>query len=382
MAFELVTAPDNVVKIKVIGVGGGGNNVVNRMVRSGVGGVDFVAVNTDKQALNVSSAGYKIQIGEKLTGGKGAGSDPDVGRKAAEESRSQLGKALEDTDMVFITAGMGGGTGTGAAPVVAEVAKERDILTIGVVTRPFDFEGRKRYDQAERGISEMHGKVDALIVIPNDRLKLVSEQRNTFKNAFEIADNVLLQAIQSISDLITMEGIINLDFADVTAIMKGAGYAHMGVGTGSGRDKAEQAARQAIQSPLLETSINGARGVIINITGSPEITLDEVENAATMIKEAAHKDAHIIFGASIDDNLEDAMRVTVIATQFDNGSPTIKAVEKGNYTTPAPAASVEEKTEEAPAEEAAEEPVVENINVVSGGEAEDDFDIIRKMFER
>jgi len=382
MGFEFDNGTDNVVNIKVIGVGGGGGNAVERMLNSGLQGVEFVTINTDKKALLHSASPRKLQIGEKLTKGFGAGSNPEVGKKAAEETRSELSKMLETTDMVFITAGMGGGTGTGAAPVVAEVAKERDILTIGVVTRPFDFEGKKRYEQAEKGITEMHGKVDALIVIPNDRLKLVSEQRITFKNAFEIADNVLLQAIQSISDLITMEGIINLDFADVTAIMKGAGYAHMGVGTGSGRDKAEQAARQAIQSPLLETSINGARGVIINITGSPEITLDEVENAATMIKEAAHKDAHIIFGASIDDNLEDAMRVTVIATQFDNGSPTIKAVEKGNYTTPAPAASVEEKTEEAPAEEAAEEPVVENINVVSGGEAEDDFDIIRKMFER
>jgi len=382
MGFEFDNGTDNVVNIKVIGVGGGGGNAVERMLNSGLQGVEFVTINTDKKALLHSASPRKLQIGEKLTKGFGAGSNPEVGKKAAEETRSELSKMLETTDMVFITAGMGGGTGTGAAPVVAEVAKERDILTIGVVTRPFDFEGKKRYEQAEKGITEMHGKVDALIVIPNDRLKLVSEQRITFKNAFEIADNVLLQAIQSISDLSTMEGIINLDFADVTAIMKGAGYAHMGVGTGSGRDKAEQAARQAIQSPLLETSINGARGVIINITGSPEITLDEVENAATMIKEAAHKDAHIIFGASIDDNLEDAMRVTVIATQFDNGSPTIKAVEKGNYTTPAPAASVEEKTEEAPAEEAAEEPVVENINVVSGGEAEDDFDIIRKMFER
>jgi len=382
MGFEFDNGTDNVVNIKVIGVGGGGGNAVERMLNSGLQGVEFVTINTDKKALLHSASPRKLQIGEKLTKGFGAGSNPEVGKKAAEETRTELSKMLETTDMVFITAGMGGGTGTGAAPVVAEVAKEHEILTIGVVTRPFDFEGRKRYEQAEKGITEMHDKVDALIVIPNDRLKLVSEQRITFKNAFEIADNVLLQAIQSISDLITMEGIINLDFADVTAIMKGAGYAHMGVGIGSGRDKAEQAARQAIQSPLLETSINGARGVIINITGSPEITLDEVENAATMIKEAAHKEAHIIFGASIDDNMEDAMRVTVIATQFDNGSPTVKAVEKGNYT-PAAAAPVEEKPAEVVAvEETVEEPVVENINVVTGGEAEDDFDIIRKMFER
>ncbi|MBE6931473.1 MAG: cell division protein FtsZ [Ruminococcaceae bacterium] len=383
MGFEFDNGTDNVVNIKVIGVGGGGGNAVERMLGSGLQGVEFVTINTDKKALLHSASPRKLQIGEKLTKGFGAGSNPEVGKKAAEETRSELSKLLETTDMVFITAGMGGGTGTGAAPVVAEVAKERDILTIGVVTRPFDFEGRKRYDQAERGISEMHGKVDALIVIPNDRLKLVSEQRITFKNAFEIADNVLLQAIQSISDLITMEGIINLDFADVTAIMKGAGYAHMGVGYGAGRDKAEQAARQAIQSPLLETSINGARGVIINITGCPEITLDDVENAATMVKEAAHKDAHIIFGASIDESLEDAMRVTVIATQFDNGSPTVKAVENADYTKPAAAAApAEEKAEET--EEVAEVGEVEadTLEVVSGGDVEDDFDIIRKMFER
>ena len=316
--FEFESTTDNVVNIKVIGVGGGGGNAVERMLANGLRGVEFVTVNTDKKQLIHSACPHKLQIGEKLTRGFGAGSNPEVGKKAAEETRSELAKIMESADMVFITAGMGGGTGTGAAPVVAEVAKERDVLTVGVVTRPFDFEGAKRFAQAEQGIEEMHSKVDALIVIPNDRLKLVSEQRITFKNAFEIADNVLLQAIQSISDLITMDGIINLDFADVTSIMKGAGYAHMGVGYGTGRDKAETAAHQAIQSPLLETSINGARGVIINITGCPEITLEEVENAAMMVKEAAHPTAHIIFGASIDEEMEDAMRVTVIATQFDD----------------------------------------------------------------
>ena len=330
--FEFESTTDNVVNIKVIGVGGGGCNAVERMLASGLKGVDFVSINTDKKQLIHSACPHKLQIGEKLTKGFGAGSNPEIGKKAAEETRSELAKVMESTDMVFITAGMGGGTGTGAAPVVAEVAKERDVLTVGVVTRPFDFEGAKRYAQAEQGINEMHQKVDALIVIPNNRLKLVSEQRITFRNAFEIADNVLLQAIQSISDLITMDGIINLDFADVTSIMKGAGYAHMGVGYGTGREKAETAARQAIQSPLLETSINGARGVIINVTGCPEITLEEVENAAMMVKEAAHPSAHIIFGASIDDEMEDAMRVTVIATQFDD---------KPHLAEPAPAAKAE-----------------------------------------
>ncbi len=336
MGFEFESGTDNVVNIKVIGVGGGGNNAVNRMIASGLRGVEFIAINTDKQALLHAATPRKLQIGEKLTKGFGAGSNPEIGKRAAEETRSEISKLLENTDMVFITAGMGGGTGTGGAPIVAEVAKERDILTIGVVTRPFDFEGSARRLQAEAGIEEMRNKVDALIVIPNERLKLVSEQRITFKNAFEIADNVLRQAIQSISELITMEGIINLDFADVTSIMKGAGYAHMGTGSATGRDKAEQAARLAIQSPLLETSINGARGVIINITGSPDITLEEVENAAMMVKEAAHETAHIIFGASIDDNMEDEIRVTVIATRFDR-NPTLDFEEQESGKTHASA---------------------------------------------
>ena len=317
MAIELVTAPDNVVKIKVIGVGGGGSNVVNRMVRAGVTGVDFVAVNTDKQALNVSSAGYKIQIGEKLTGGKGAGSDPEVGRKAAEESRSQLGKALEDTDMVFITAGMGGGTGTGAAPIVADIAKEAGLLTVGVVTKPFAFEGRRRMQQAEAGIEELRGKVDSLVIIPNERLKFATDQKITFQNAFEIADDVLRQAVQSISDLIKNTGFINLDFADVTAVMQNAGMAHMGVGRAAGKNKAEEAAKMAISSPLLETSINGAKGVLVNVTGSMDIGLEEVETAANLVQQAAHPDALIIFGAAFDDTLEDEIRVTVIATGFE-----------------------------------------------------------------
>ena len=320
MAFGLETGPESVVSIKVVGVGGGGNNVVNRMVRSGAKGVDFIAINTDKQALNASSANYKIQIGEKLTGGKGAGSNPEVGRKAAEESRNQISKALEETDMVFITAGMGGGTGTGAAPIVAEIARELGVLTVGVVTKPFGFEGRRRMTAAEQGIEELRGKVDSLVIIPNERLKYATDQKITFANAFEIADDVLRQAVQSISDLIRDTGFINLDFADVTAVMKDAGLAHMGVGRAAGKSKAEEAARMAISSPLLETSINGAKGVLINVTGSVDIGLEEVEQAATLVQEAVHPDALTIFGATFDETLDDEIRVTVIATGFDEGN--------------------------------------------------------------
>ena len=320
MAFGLDTGPDSVVTIKVIGVGGGGSNVVNRMVRSGVQGVDFIAVNTDKQALSTSSATFKIQIGEKLTGGQGAGSNPDVGRKSAEESRGQIAKALEDADMVFITAGMGGGTGTGAAPIVADIAKEAGVLTVGVVTKPFAFEGRRRMLQAEAGIEELRGKVDSLVSIPNERLKFATDQKITFQNAFEIADDVLRQAVQSISDLIKNTGFINLDFADVTAVMKDAGMAHMGVGRAAGKNKAEEAAKMAISSPLLETSINGAHGVLVNVTGSMDIGLEEVETAANLVQQAAHPDALIIFGAAFDEELEDEIRVTVISTGFEEGA--------------------------------------------------------------
>lgn len=323
MAFGFDAVADNVVNIKVIGVGGGGNNVVNRMVKSGMRGVDFIAVNTDKQALAVSSATYKIQIGEKLTGGQGAGSNPEVGRKSAEESRSQVSKALEETNMVFITAGMGGGTGTGAAPIVADIAKEADILTVGVVTKPFNFEGKRRMEQAEQGINELRSKVDSLVIIPNERLKFATDQKITFANAFEIADDVLRQAVQSISDLISNTGFINLDFADVTAIMKNAGMAHMGVGRAAGKNKAEEAAKMAISSPLLETSINGAKGVLVNITGSPDIGLEEVETAANLVRQAAHESANIIFGAAFDDTLEDEIRVTVISTGFDEHASAI-----------------------------------------------------------
>ncbi len=310
---------ERVVKIKVIGVGGAGNNVINRMIDAGVDGVDFVVVNTDKQDLNNSRCKNKVQIGEKLTGGMGAGSKPDIGKKSAEESRAAIAKILEGTDMVFITAGMGGGTGTGAAPIVADLAHEAGILTVGVVTKPFKFEGANRMRQAEYGISELAGKVDSLIIIPNDRLKYVTDQKITFANAFGIADDVLKQAVTSISELVGYSDrvIINLDFADVSAVMKDAVRAHLGVGTASGREKAEQAALSAINSPLLETSINGATGVLVNVTGSTELTLDDVETAAGIVQENANPEANIIFGATYSDEFEDEMRVTVIATGFE-----------------------------------------------------------------
>ena len=310
---------ERVVKIKVIGVGGAGNNVINRMIDGGVGGVDFVVINTDKQDLNKSNCKNKVQIGEKLTGGMGAGSKPEIGQQSAEESRAAIAKVLEDTDMVFITAGMGGGTGTGAAPIVADLAHEAGILTVGVVTKPFKFEGANRMRQAEAGIAALGGKVDSLIIIPNDRLKYVTDQKITFANAFGIADDVLKQAVTSISNLVgySEDVIINLDFADVSAVMKDAGRAHMGVGVASGREKAEQAALAAVASPLLETSINGATGVLVNVTGSAELTLDDVETAASIVQEAVNPDANIIFGATSTGGMEDEMRVTVIATGFD-----------------------------------------------------------------
>ena len=368
MAFGLETGPENVVSIKVIGVGGGGNNVVNRMVRSGVKSVEFIAVNTDKQALTSSSAGYKIQIGEKLTHGQGAGSNPDVGRKSAEESRNQISKGLEDTDMVFITAGMGGGTGTGAAPVVAEIAREQGVLTVGVVTKPFAFEGRKRMTQAEQGIEELRSKVDSLVIIPNERLKYATDQKITFANAFEIADDVLRQAVQSISDLIRDTGFINLDFADVSAVMKDAGLAHMGVGRAAGKGKAEEAARMAISSPLLETSINGARGVLINVTGSMDMGLEEVEQAASLVQDAVHPDALTIFGATFDEELDDEMRVTVIATGFADAEPE-----------PAPAAPAANQAAQAP------QPLNETQGETAesaAAEADRSFEEILKIFNR
>ena len=318
MAFELGNDFDNIVQIKVIGVGGGGGNALDRMVTSGVKCVDFVSVNTDKQALQRSKATHKIQIGEKITQGKGAGSHPEVGQKAAEENRDEIAQVIKGTDMVFITAGMGGGTGTGAAPVVAKIAREMGILTIGIVTKPFAFEGKRRMQQAEKGIEALREHVDSLVIIPNERLKYASEQKITLVNAFAVADDVLRQGVQSISDLILLPGLVNLDFADVTAVMKDAGYAHMGVGRASGKEKAEAAANMAISSPLLETAINGAKGVIINITSSPDIGLDEIEVASSMIAEQADSEANIIWGAAFDENMEDEISVTVIATGFEN----------------------------------------------------------------
>ncbi len=321
MAFENVTTEfEENTQIKVIGVGGGGGNAINRMVSAGVQGVEFVAINTDRQALESSKATHKIAIGDKVTGGRGAGARPEMGLKAAEESRDIIVDTLNDTNMVFITAGMGGGTGTGAAPAIAQIAKERGILTVGIVTKPFEFEGRRRMQQAEAGIAELAQHVDSLIVIPNERLKLVTEQKITFQNAFAIADDVLRQGVKSISELIKVPGLINLDFADVTAVMKDAGHAHMGVGRASGKEKAEAAANAAVSSPLLETTIQGAKGVIISITSSPDITLDDVDVAASIIAEAADADANIIFGVAFDEKLEDEMVVTVIATGFGTDS--------------------------------------------------------------
>lgn len=307
--------------IKVVGVGGGGSNAVNRMIEAGLKGVEFIAVNTDKQALLLSNAAQKIQIGEKLTKGLGAGANPEIGQKAAEESREIIHNSIKGADMVFITAGMGGGTGTGAAPIVAEIAKELGILTVGVVTKPFTFEGRKRIMQAEEGIKELKGKVDTLVIIPNDRLLQVIEKKTSIVEAFTIADDVLRQGVQGISDLIAVPGLVNLDFADVRTIMINTGMAHMGIGCSNGENRATEAAKQAIHSPLLETSIEGAKGVLLNITGGPNLGLFEVNEAAELVAQSADPDANIIFGAVIDENLKDEIRITVIATGFSNDKP-------------------------------------------------------------
>lgn len=304
-------------KIKVVGVGGGGSNAVNRMIEAQVKGVEFVVMNTDAQALLLSKAETKLQLGDKLTRGLGAGSNPDIGKHAAEENRDDIYQILEGADMVFIAAGMGGGTGTGAAPIVAEIAKEAGALTVGVVTKPFFFEGSKRMRQAEAGLESLKEKVDTLIVIPNDKLLNIAEKNTTLIDAFKIADDVLRQGVQGISDLIAVPGVINLDFADVKTIMSSAGTAIMGIGKASGEDKAILAAKQAISSPLLETSINGAKGILLSITGSPDIRILEITEAAKVISESADLDANIIFGAVIDDNLKDEVHITVIATGFD-----------------------------------------------------------------
>lgn len=309
---------DHFANIKVIGVGGGGNNAVNRMISAGLKGVEFVAVNTDAQSLFLSQSNHKIQIGTKLTKGLGAGANPEIGCKAAEESRDEILQALKGADMVFVTAGMGGGTGTGAAPVVAEIAKEIGALTVGVVTKPFTFEGRKRLSQAEAGIENLKSKVDTLITIPNDRLLQVIDKHTSIVEAFRIADDVLRQGVQGISDLIAVPGLINLDFADVKTIMKDTGSALMGIGSSTGETRATDAARSAISSPLLETSIEGARGVLLNITGGSSLGLFEVNEAAEIIAQAADPEANIIFGAVIDERMNEEVRVTVIATGFEH----------------------------------------------------------------
>ena len=317
MAFELENErTDYLPVIKVIGVGGGGGNAINRMVKMEVRNVEFIAVNTDEHVLRFSKASQKIQIGEKVTRGKGAGSLPAVGAKAAEENKEEIAALLKDTDMVFVTAGMGGGTGTGAAPIVAKIAKDMGVLTVAVVTKPFAFEGKMRVAQAEQGIEQLAACVDSLIVVRNERLKFVSEQSITLQNAFTIADDILRQGVQSISDLIVVPGLVNLDFADVTSIMKDAGVAHMGIGKAQGKDKAMVAADAAISSPLLETTIDGAKGVIINITASPDVSLDDIDVASTMISDKVAEDANIIWGAVVNEDLKDEISVTVIATGF------------------------------------------------------------------
>ena len=322
------------VSIKVVGVGGGGNNAVNRMIDTNIRGVEFIAVNTDRQALRNSVSPTLIPIGEKITKGHGAGANPEIGQRAAEENAEEIRAALAGADMVFIATGMGGGTGTGAAPVVARIAHEMDILTVAIVTKPFLFEGRRRMLQAEKGIEELRNYVDSLVIIPNERLKQVSETRITLKNAFEIADDVLRRGVQSISELINVPGFINLDFADVTSVMRDAGYAHMGTGSATGKDKAEIAAKAAISSPLLETSIKGATGILVSITMSPDVGLEDADLASSMITAEAHPDANVIWGAAFDPDLEDEMKITIIATGFENPGHN-----EHRGATPAPAAA-------------------------------------------
>ncbi|MFN8598290.1 MAG: cell division protein FtsZ [Anaerolineae bacterium] len=320
--FEDVVTGEQFAQIKVVGVGGGGTNAINRMIAEGLQGVEFVAVNTDAQALMLSNSTKRVRIGDKLTRGLGAGGNPEVGMKAAEESADDLYASLKGADMVFVTCGMGGGTGTGASPVVARIAKDVGALTIGVVTRPFGFEGHKRSASAEQGINNLKEHVDTLIVIPNDRLLEIVDKRASLQQAFRTADDVLRQGIQGISELITVPGLINLDFADVRTIMAEGGAALMAVGMASGEDRAVQAAQQAITSKLLDVTIDGARGILFNVTGGPSMTLYEVNQAAALIKETAHPDVNLIFGAVIDEKMGDSVRVTVIATGFDHAGPT------------------------------------------------------------
>ena len=411
MSFELDDNFESGVNIKVVGVGGGGGNAVNRMITSHIRGVEFICVNTDKQALLHSSAPNKIPIGEKITKGHGAGANPEIGGQAAEENLEEIKNAIQGADMVFITTGMGGGTGTGAAPVVARAAKEMGILTVGIVTKPFAFEGKRRMTQAESGIENLRQYVDSLVVIPNERLAQVSEARITLMNAFEIADDVLRQGVQSISELINVPGLVNLDFADVSSIMKDAGLAHMGVGEATGKDKAELAAKAAISSPLLETSISGATGILVSITGSPDIGLDDVIQASSMVSAEAHPDANIIWGANFDPELEDKMKVTIIATGFAKKDDVKVQRHVAPVSTvgasaskPEPAAKVEEPEPEpeedyvedffasedkntAPKKAEPKEPVNESEDsfTESGGDdvfSEDDFDDLMSILKK
>ena len=316
-SYEENALADGIARIKVIGVGGGGGNAINRMVLENVRGVEFITVNTDRQAMVLSKAAQKIQIGEKLTKGLGAGANPDIGAQAAEESREEIASMLKGADMVFVTAGMGGGTGTGAAPVIAQIAKEMGILTVGVVTKPFAFEGPQRMRSAERGLENLKQSVDTLVIIPNSKLLDIVDRNASITQAFSKADEVLKQGVQGISDLIAVTGLINLDFADVKTIMSDSGIAHMGIGQASGENRAEEAAKQAIESPLLDTSIQGARRVLLNITGGPSMTLYEVDTAAALIQKCVDQDANIIFGAVLDENLGDDMVITIVATGFE-----------------------------------------------------------------
>ena len=334
--------------IKVIGVGGGGNNAVDRMIEDNLSNVEYININTDIQSLSKTSAPTKVVIGDKVTRGQGAGSNPELGKRSAEDSADQIADAIRGANMVFVTAGMGGGTGTGAAPIVARIAKEMGVLTVAIVTKPFNFEGRHRMAQAEAGIELLSEYVDSLIVIPNERLKLLTDKKITFLNAFQEADDILRKGVRSISELILNEGYINLDFADISTVMTNAGLAHMGVGSAKGKDKAEQAAKMAMSSPLLETNINGARGIVVNITASPDISLDEIDQAATIITDEAHPDATVIFGAAMDPSLEDEMRITLIAAGFEKSGQRKPnpAYSAPSYSNPEPAPAQESATDQ------------------------------------
>ena len=331
MTFEHDATVETAVNIKVVGVGGGGVNAVNRMIASGVKGVEFIAINTDKQSLKKSTAPQKLVIGEKITNGFGAGSNPEIGKRAAEEAVNEIKQLLKGADMVFITAGMGGGTGTGALPIVAKIASDMEILTVGVVTTPFGFEGKTRMDQAKAGIDEVKQFVDSIVVIPNERLKMVTDTRITLANAFSEADDVLRRGVQSISDLINIPGFINIDFADVNSVIANSGVAYMGIGSAKGKDKAQTAANMAISSPLLETSIQGAKGILLSVLASPDVGLEDIDTAATMISNECNSDASVIFGVAFDQSLEDEMKITIIAAGFD-ADPKSKASEEATQT--------------------------------------------------